>query len=163
MNGWIKAGLACMIAAFVLGVGAGAAPQPADKPENIVKYRLAVQQSLGRIMGAMGDVVKGKVSFASRLPDQALALNLSTKGLVEMFPAGTGADRLKTRARPEIWRDWDTFRATAEKLVAETAKLVEVSKSGGFEAFKAQYKAVGKVCSACHKPFRAKKKRRKKK
>ncbi len=150
----MRTALLGMLAGFVLGVGVGAVAQPADKPENIVKYRLAVQQSLGRIMRAMGDVVKGKVSFTSRLPDQALALNLSSKGLVEMFPAGTGADKLKTRARPEIWRDWDTFQATAEKLVAETAKLVEVSKSGGFEAFKAQYKAVGKVCSACHKPFR---------
>ncbi len=154
MKGRMRTALLGMLAGFVLGVGVSGAAYALGHPENVVKYRLAVQQSLGRIMRAMGDVVKGKVSFTSRLPDQALALNLSSKGLVEMFPAGTGADKLKTRARPEIWRDWDTFRATAEKLVAETAKLVEVSKSGDFEAFTAQYKAVGKVCSACHKPFR---------
>lgn len=154
MKGRKRTALIGMLAGFVLGVGAGAAPQPADRPENIVKYRLAVQQTLGRIMRAMGDVVKGKVSFTGRFPDQALALHLSSKDLVKMFPAGTGADKLKTRARPEIWRDWDTFQATAGKLVAETAKLVEVSKSGDFEAFKAQYAAVGKVCSACHEPFR---------
>ena len=137
-----------------------------DHPEDVVKYRKAVQQSLAAHMRIMKAVVRQKVSFTGHLADQARALQVSSRTLVEnlavLFPAGTGADKVKTRAKPEIWQDWKKFEAGARRLGRETAMLAEVAKSGDMKAFAAQYKAVSKACAACHKPFRASKKRKKK-
>ncbi len=167
MKFWNKSALIGMFAAMALGIAAGAVANVPDHPEDVVKYRKAVQQSLAVHMRLMKAVVRGKVSFTGHLADQARALQVSVKTLVDnlavLFPAGTGADKLKTRAKPEIWRDWKKFEAGAGLLSRETAKLAEVAKGGDMKAFAAQYKAVGKACAACHKPFRAKKKRTKRK
>ena len=166
MKYWNKSALIGVFTAMALGI-AGAVANVPDHPKDLVKYRKAVQQSLAVHMRIMGAVVKGKVSFTGHLADQARALQASTKTLIEnlavLFPAGTGADKLKTRAKPEIWRDWKKFEAGTQKLNEETAKLVKIANGGDMKAFAAQYKAVGKACAACHKPFRAKKKRKKRK
>ena len=119
-----------------------------------------------RLHGLAGRVEGADEPFDS-FADQARALQVSSRTLVEnlavLFPAGTGADKVKTRAKPEIWQDWKKFEAGARQLGRETAKLAEVAKSGDMKAFAAQYKAVSKACAACHKPFRASKKRKKRK
>ena len=166
MKYWNKSALIGVFTAMALGI-AGAVANVPDHPKDLVKYRKAVQQSLAVHMRIMGAVVKGKVSFTGHLADQARALQASTKTLIEnlavLFPAGTGADKLKTRAKPEIWRDWKKFEALTKKLQQETAMLVKIANGGDKKAVAAQYKAVGKACAACHKPFRAKKKRKKRK
>lgn len=166
MKYWNNSALIGVFAVIALGIAAGAVANVPDHPEDVVKYRKAVQQSLAAHMRIMGAVVRGKVSFTGHLADQARALRVSSKTFVDnlaaLFPAGTGADKLKTRARPEIWRDWKKFEASAKNFGAETAKLAEAAKSGDMKAFGVQYRAVGKACTACHKPFRAKRKRKKK-
>ncbi len=167
MKYWNNSALIGVFAAIALGIGAVAVANVPDHPEDVVKYRKSFQQSLAVHMRLMKAVVKGKVSFTGHLADQARALQVSIKTLVDnlaaLFPAGTGADKLKTRARPEIWLDWKKFEAGAGLLSRETAKLAKAAKGGDMKAFAAQYKAVGKACAACHKPFRAKKKRKKRK
>ncbi len=161
MKCWKKTGLIFTLAAFALafGLGAGAAAYAANDPKLVAKYRRMVMQSQAAHMKVMGVVVKGVVDFTDHLPSHALALDAAGKNLVDLFPPGSGADKLENQAKPEIWRDWEKFEAGARRLGQETAKLVEISKSGDFEAFKAQFKAVGKACGGCHKPFRAKKKK----
>ena len=106
-------------------------------------------------------IVTGKVGFTGQLANQATALDLTGRGLTDLFPAGTGPDKLKTRAKADIWRDWKKFEASAKKLNAETAKLVKIANGGDKKAAAAQFKAVGKACGGCHKLFRASKKKKK--
>ncbi len=160
MKSWKKTGLMFVLAAFALGLGAGAAVYAANDPKIVAKYRRMVMQSQAAHMKVMAAVVKGAVDFTDHLPSHAVALNASAKHVVDLFPPGSGADKFENRAKPEIWQDWEKFKAGARRFSQETAKLVEVSKSGDFEAFKAQFKAVGKACGGCHKPFRAKKKKK---
>ncbi len=167
MKYWNKSALIGVFAAMALGIASGAVANVPDHPKDLVKYRKTVQQSLAVHMRLIKAVVRGKVSFTGHLANQARALQVSSKTLVDnlaaLFPAGTGLDKLKTRARPEIWQDWKKFEAGAGLLSRETAKLAEAATGGDMKAFAAQYKAVGKACAACHKPFRAKKKRKKRK
>ncbi len=159
MKCWKKTGLIFTLAAFALGLGAGAAVYAANDPKLVAKYRRMVMQSQAAHMKVMGAVVKGVVDFTDHLPSHALALDAAGKNLVDLYPPGIGADKLENQAKPEIWQNWEKFEAGARRLGQETAKLVEISKSGDFEAFAAQFKAVGKACGGCHKPFRAKKKK----
>ena len=149
--------------ALVFGVLAGAVAYAAEDAKDVVKYRRAVMSAQFGHFKTIKAIVTGKVGFTGQLANQATALDLSGRGLTVLFPAGTGPDKIKSRAKADIWQDWKKFEASAKKLNAETAKLVKVANGGDKKAVAAQFKAVGKACGGCHKSFRAKKKRKKKK
>ncbi len=163
MKNFKKAGVILVTMAVALGVLAGAVAYAADEPKQVVKYRKAVMKAQLRHFQAIKSIVRGKVSFTGLLANQAMALDLTGKGLTDLFPAGTGPDKIKSRAKADIWQDWKKFEASAKKLQQETAKLVKVANGGDMKAAAAQFKVVSKACNGCHKLFRAKKKRKKKK
>jgi cytochrome c556 len=70
------------------------------------------------------------------------------------FPPGseTGHD---TKALPAVWSDNEGFRKTANEMVEATTKLAELAKAGDADGVAAQVKAVGEVCGACHRTYRA--------
>lgn len=147
---------------LAMGVCAGLAQQAlaAGEPENVIKYRQSVMGALGGHAGAIAGVVKGEVGFTDHVAAHARAISETSKLVVEVFPEGTSdAAGFDTRALPKIWEDWSGFKEAAEKLEAESAKLVEIAENGGdTRAIGAQFVAVGKACGGCHKPFRAEKK-----
>ena len=67
-----------------------------------------------------------------------------------------GTDMGNTKAKPEIWENMDDFKAKAEKMQAETAKLLQVAQTGDAAALKAQVGETGKACKACHDNYRNK-------
>ncbi|MCH7710307.1 MAG: cytochrome c [Proteobacteria bacterium] len=161
MKNFKKTGVMVLLTALVFGVLAGAVAYAAEDAKDVVKYRRAVMSAQFGHFKAIKAIVRGKVGFTGQLANQAMALELTGRGLTDLFPAGTGADKMKTRAKPEIWQDWKKFEASAKKLNAETAKLVKIANGGDKKAAAAQFKAVGKACGGCHKLFRASKKKKK--
>lgn len=131
----------------------------ADDPDNVLKYRKAVMKSIGGHMGAMAGIVKGKVSYpASHVALHAQGLNASSKLIADAFKANVTPTKA-TRAKPDIWKEWNKFVAAAKAMETESDKLAQVAKGGDMVAIKAQFGALGKSCGGCHKPFRAKKKK----
>ena len=124
LKGWIVGVSA--IAAVAAGVGMASA---ADESENVIKYRQNVMRSIGGHTGAIAAVVKGEVSFGAHVAAHAGALAATSQQIVDMFPEGTltGAE---TRAKPEIWQDWDDFRAKAGDLQSATSNLAQVRHGG---------------------------------
>ncbi len=143
-----------LVSAFALPSIAG------DDPDNVLKYRKAVMKSIGGHMGAMAAIVKGQVSYpASHIALHAEGLNASSQLIADAFKANVKPTN-KTRAKPDIWKEWDKFAAAAKATSTESAKLAQVAKGGDMAAIKAQFGALGKSCGGCHKPFRAKKKKK---
>ena len=163
MKNFKKTGVTVLLTALVSGALAGAVAYAAAEPAYVVSFRKAVMSAQDDHFKAIKAIVRGKVGFTGQLANHAKALDLTGKGLTDLFPAGTGADKLKTRAKADIWRDWKKLEASAKKLQQETAKLVKIANGGDMKAAAAQFKAVGKACGGCHKLFRASKKRKKKK
>jgi cytochrome c556 len=64
---------------------------------------------------------------------------------------------MPNRAKAEVWSDGAKFKAAADKMVAEVAKLDAAAKSGNLDQLKAAAGAVGSSCKACHDDFRAEK------
>jgi cytochrome c556 len=62
----------------------------------------------------------------------------------------------KSAALPAVWDKAGEFKQAHERLETETAKLVQVAKTGDEGAVKAQLGAVGKACGGCHESFRQK-------
>jgi cytochrome c556 len=125
------------------------------KPEDAIKLRQSAMKLVGYNFGSIGNMVNDKKPYNK---DEAIRNASNIEGLVtqpwEFFIAGT--DKGETKARPEIWKENDKFKAAAEKLQAEAAKLAQVSKSGDMAALKTQFNAAAQACKNCHDNYREK-------
>jgi len=70
-----------------------------------------------------------------------------------LFPKGSTTG--KTKAKPVIWEKSDEFAKNAKNLSKAAGELASAAKSKDDTAVAAKFKAVGEVCSSCHKEFRA--------
>ena len=70
-----------------------------------------------------------------------------------LFPKGS--DKGKTKATAAIWEKSDEFAKQAKNLSKASGELASAAKSKDDTAVAAKFKAVGEVCSSCHKEFRA--------
>ena len=82
--------------------------------------------------------------------------------LPRLFPRGTSRAKLGkgvTRSKAAIWKNWGKFIA-ANNAMRNAATSVALAANAGNK--KAGMKGIGKTCGGCHKPFRAKKAKKKK-
>ena len=70
------------------------------------------------------------------------------------FPKGTEEGH-NTKALPAVWSDNEGFRKAANDLAEAATRLAELAKAGDSDGVAAQVKAVGEVCGACHRTYRA--------
>lgn len=67
---------------------------------------------------------------------------------------GTGDGKGWTRAKPNLWTRWASFRAGAEKLKKAGEDLARAAEAGDKDAINAAARVAFKQCDGCHKPFR---------
>ena len=143
---------ACLVFATLLCAG-GALAQ--EKPEDAIKYRQSALFLLGQHFGPIAAMAQSKIPFDK----DAAARNAALAETFSRLPwdrFGPGTDQGNTKAKREVWTKQDDFKAKADKMQAEVAKLAQVSKSGDFDALKAQVGETGKACKACHDEYRNK-------
>ena len=123
------------------------------KVEDAVKYRKASFTVMGAHFNRVGAVVKGEKPYdkASVETDVALVEMMSKLPWHAFVPESDTSD---SRAKPEIWKEQDKFKASADKLQVEVSKLSTAAKSGDLNAIKAAFGGVGQSCKACHDNFR---------
>ena len=144
---------ALVVAATLLGAGGSAVAQ--QKPEDAIKYRQSALFVMGQSFGPLAAMAKGDRPY-----DKEVAIKNAT--IVEFMSKlpwdkfGPGTDMGNTKAKPEIWENVDDFKAKAEKMQTETAKLLQVAQTGDLAALKAQVGETGKSCKACHDNYRNK-------
>lgn len=141
---------ASAVAAIAAGIGTAWAD---GHSENVIKYRQNVMRSIGGHTGAIAAVVKGEVEFTGHVAAHADSIAALSGAVLEMFPEGTntGAD---TRAKPDIWQDWDGFTEAAEGFETAAGNLAQAAASGDQAAIAAAFGDLGKSCGGCHRPFR---------
>jgi len=74
---------------------------------------------------------------------------------VSWFPAGTGPNVGKTRAKAEIWQKPEDFVVKAHDFTVAANELDAAAKRGDVGQIKTSFKALGGTCKACHDPYRA--------
>ena len=74
------------------------------------------------------------------------------------FPAGTGPDIDKTRAKAEIWQKPADFIAKDTALRQAAAAFNAAAKSGNLPTVQARFDDLGKTCKACHDSYRSEEK-----
>lgn len=136
---------------------AGEGAKPAAKVANVgalVKYRQNAMEIMGKSNKAIKAVVTGDVAYPEQLLAYAQTLDAMARTIPSLYPEGTGPGAAKTEAKANIWTEQEKWKAANDRMVQETARLVEVVKGGDMKAIAAQQQAVGKSCGGCHDLFR---------
>jgi cytochrome c556 len=146
-----------LMTAFALLGLATALPAAAQfqKPEDAIKYRKAAFTLMGTHVSRLGAMAQGKVPFDAK----AAAENAAIVEMVSKLPYVAfleGTDKGDTKAKPDIWKNWDKFRSGALKMQDEVTKLAATARSPGLtvDQLKTAMGPVGQTCKGCHDDFK---------
>lgn len=125
------------------------------KPDVLVKQRQAAMTLQGKYLGPIGAMMKGAAPYNA----DVVALNATfLENLARMpwdgFDPSTKGE--KSKAKPEVFTDTAKFKAAADTLEAETAKLGAAARAKNEAGVRAAFGGVAKACGSCHDGFREK-------
>jgi cytochrome c556 len=154
MRNGVKLGL---VAGAALGVLTGtAAPSLALEPGEAIALRQAIMKSNGAHFVAIKSAIAAGSGKAVAL--QANAIAAIAPNIHLAFPKGSGPGAGKTRAKANIWTEWDKFNADAKRLQTLALELAQVARTNDKRKMGAQFAKLARMgCGGCHDTFRAKK------
>jgi cytochrome c556 len=117
--------------------------------------RHEAMEGLGKAMKALHRALDSSPPDVNVVRSQTAIMAATAPKIPALFPAGTGPDVGKTRAKPEIWKQHDLFIRKAKDFVAAAQTIDAAAKSGDMNKVMALHENVDKACKACHDPFRA--------
>jgi cytochrome c556 len=126
----------------------------ADAPENVVEYRETVMEGLSKHMKAASMIAKSEVSRPGDVAMHAEGVLAYAKLIKELFPEGTGPDKVKSESQPAVWTERAKFDKAADDLVAKAEAWVKAAKGGDMAQTMGAMGAVGKACGTCHDDFK---------
>jgi cytochrome c556 len=146
----------CIAAAATLFALAAPASAQFAKAEDAVKYRQSALSVMGTHFGRLGAMANGKVPFDAKVAaENAELVAVMAKLPWAGFGPGTDKDS-RSKAMSEVWTEQAKFKASGDKLIAESAKLAVATKTGNLDALKTAFAATADTCKACHDAFRNK-------
>lgn len=85
----------------------------------------------------------------------AAKIVLESKAASRWFPAGTGPDVAKTRAKPEIWQNAEDFAAKLRNFQVAARAFGAATRGNDLGAMNAKFADLNETCKACHDKYRA--------
>ena len=138
-------------------VSGALAPAPASKEDalKLMHERHEGMEDIGDAFKVLGRETKADAPNLEAVRASAATIARLAPQASSWFPAGTGPDVGKTRAKPEIWQKPEDFNAKMRDLQAAARSFDATAKSGDVAAIKAGFGEFGKTCKACHDLYRA--------
>jgi len=124
--------------------------------EDVVKKRKSLMKSNSKSAKAIKGAVK-EGDFAT-IEENAKKIVANADNIVALFPEGSTAK--KSRAKAEIWQEWDDFKGKANDLKDAARQLTNAANAMDSEQVGVKNKAVGVACRECHRRYRARKKKK---
>lgn len=145
-----------MIAGCLATVGLesfGAEPSKFEEP---IKYRRAAMTMIKWHVDRIAPMVRNPQAFnRDEVVRSAATIEFLSRLTLEGYVPGSHEG--ETKALPEIWKDWNRYKALNDRFQAEAVKLRDISKTGDAAAVKAQLSETNKVCKNCHDDFKSSK------
>ena len=130
--------------------------RPPTKEEQAIKYRQSVYKVILWNFGPMAGMAQGKIPYdATDFAKRAERVATMAPMLLEGYPRGSGSGA-PTRAKAEIWDNFDEFTRLMHNMENKAAALADVAKEGSLEKSRAAVGELGDACKACHDKYRAK-------
>jgi cytochrome c556 len=139
------------IAGICIGLTAQVLAQP--NPNQLISNRKGAMSLQGKYFGPILAMAQGRAPYDAKIVQRNadyLAV-LSQLPWDDFQPQSLGLQN--TRAKEEIAKEQDKFKAGVEQLQAEVQKLQAAARKGDENAVKAAAPAVAKVCNNCHENF----------
>lgn len=108
---------------------------------------------MGTHFGRIGAMANGRAPFDAKSAQDSAHV-VATLSSLPWAGFAANTESLKSRAKPEIWKEQAKFKDASDKLVAEAAKLEAAAKTGNLDTIKTAFGSVGSSCKACHDAFR---------
>jgi cytochrome c556 len=133
----------------ILSAGTVYAQAERTDPNSIARSDLMKMQ--GQNIGILSEMADGKIPHDAAAAEAAKAALIETAGKIEATFMEQGAADPASRAKPEIWANWDDFLVKA-KALGDAAAAVDVASA---ESIGAGMGALGGACADCHKAYQA--------
>jgi cytochrome c556 len=137
---------------------ATSAPPTREQALSMMHQRHEDMEALGDQTKAIGKQLKSPSPDIAAIQQAAAKVAELAPKIQPLFPAGTGPDVGKTRAKPEIWQKPEDFALKAHDFEQAANQFNVAAKSGDLSQINATFEALGKTCKACHDLYRAPKK-----
>lgn len=125
------------------------------KIDDAVKYRQAGFHVLSTHVNRLGAVVKGSMPFDKPAVEANIAvIEVLSKQLWTAFPVGSDTAVPHSKAKPDIWKEMDKFKASTEKMQGDISKLSVAAKAGNLNALKTAFGSMAQTCKSCHDDYR---------
>ena len=144
--------IAVIVVCFLSGLGLAHESHPTHMPDphDVIAFRYYLMENIGSNAKEMkAKIDAGKLKEA-KLNAQVLAIHATR--IESLFPEGSTTD--SSRAKAEIWQNWDAFLALANALSTEADTLAVAAGHGAESEVQAQMKKVFGTCKSCHDQFR---------
>lgn len=108
---------------------------------------------------------KAKDGQIAQVTVNAQTIAINARHIPALFPTGSlGTPEIESRAKADIWQDWNDFTADARRLEDAATDLMQLTQDADKMAVSSvqvdvAIKAVGGACKNCHDKFRAAKKK----
>ena len=125
----------------------------------VVKERMDNMMSMGKALGAVADILKGKRDFDPNVVLLTGEIIIRHSKLMETQFPDTQDSRVgsNTAALPAVWDNNGEFLALAKSLEEKAEILKLVAEGGDLKQIKIAFGQTAKACFACHSDFRKKK------
>ena len=119
--------------------------------EGEVDYRQNTMKAVGGHMGAIADIMRGKVSHTAHLQTHANALADLAAISAALFPEGSdGGDAL-----PAIWEDAADFKVKLDAFKEGADGFKAAAATGDMAQIGPALRNLGQACKGCHDSYRA--------
>ena len=120
----------------------------ADLPAGPIHDRHQLMEEIGKNAKAIGEA--GKAGKPQDAVEPAAKIQEAAKKIPDLFPKGS--THPESRAKPEIWDNWERFVELSKGLETTAGDVVTAAKTGGDLGA-----ATGPLflnCKTCHEAFR---------
>jgi len=149
------------VAALALGLSGASLAQTIGKPEDQIRWRQSVMQTLGWSMARIKANLEGSYNKDQVIQAANTIQALANSGSGALFAPGTdkGKGWHETEVKPELFTNTTKLREVGGAYNKEANELAKVAASGDAAAVKVQFGNLGKACKGCHDEFRKEEKK----
>ena len=149
------------VATLAFGLAGATMAQTIGKPEDQIRWRQSVMQTLGWSMGRIKANLDGTYNKDQVIQAANTIQALANSGSGALFAPGTdtGKGWRDTNVKPELFTNSAKLKEVGTAYNKEANEMAKVAASGDAAAVKAQFGNLGKSCKGCHDEFRKEEKK----
>lgn len=118
--------------------------------KDVIALRTYLMENVGDNAKELDKKIKAGDGAAAKVNAQAIALHAMR--VPDLFPQGSTS--VTSRAKDEIWQQWDEFVKGANTLKTEADTLAVMIADGKTDEVASQAKKMLGACKSCHDNFR---------